>query len=181
MSYTRHELLNQWMLRKYMIPLRTDCTVSRVEEGDSHAELAAIEMDDWYNAIIDTGDPMMIEPLDITAETTSVYHPRERMLEITLPPRCRRVIELSVNGTAAPVIPVTKDSPVAMLQKSPYSCGGLNSPVAVAATQKILLYAAGENGEQPVISCIKATVTPDDDGIYRLTPAALSTIPKDII
>ncbi len=181
MSYTRHELLQQWMLRKYMIPLRTDCTVSRVEDGDAHVELAAIEMEDWYNSLLDNGDPAMIEPVDISSETTSVYHQAQRMLEITLPARCRRVIEISVASASAPVSPVNPASAIAILQKSPYSCGGVNSPVAVATRQKLMLYASGENGEPPVPVSIMAAVEPGEDGIYRVTPAALSTIPKDII
>lgn len=177
MLYSRQQLLEQWMLRKYMIPLRTDCNVSRADNGIDYESMASIEMTDWYLNLLDTADPGLLDPVDIADETASVYHPSRKVLEITLPDNCRRVVSLSIKGHATPVVPVAYGSAEARLQQSEYSCGGSIMPVAVATGGKLYVYAADTEGNPPQITSIMAVTVPPD-GFFRMNPRALSTITK---
>lgn len=165
------------MLRKYMVPLRTDCNVSRADNGIDYESMASIEMTDWYLNLLDTADPGLLDPVDIADETASVYHPSRKVLEITLPDNCRRIASLFIKGHTAPIVPVAANSAQARLQQSEYSCGGSIMPVAVAAESKLYLYAADCNGNPPQITSIMAVTVPPD-GFFRMNPKALSTIPK---
>lgn len=165
------------MLRKYMIPLRTDCTVSRADNGIDYESMASIEMTDWYLNLLDTADFSLLETVDIADETASVYDPSRRVLEITLPDNCSRIASLFIRGHTAPVVPVAVNSAQARLQQSEYSCGGSIMPVAVAAERKLHVYAADSNGNPPQITSIMAVTVPPD-GFFRMNPRALSTIPK---
>ncbi len=166
------EMLSQWRMRRALEPLRSDCTIERIDGIDIDTFLK-MEMRDWYLNLLDTAPAHLLMLTDITSNV-SVSRNNDQSAIITLPQGCRRVIQLSIDCCDNPVEIVAADSPLAMCQLNPFSRSGSIAPVAIVHHDRVIIYAGSNNFNISHMLCIMEP----DDGFYELDEAALSLIPK---
>ncbi len=175
MLISHESMLAQWKLRRYVEPLRSDCTVVRSDGADTDS-LLTMEIRDWYLDLLDHGPVEMLSPVDVTDESAVRCRGDFPVVEVTLPEGCRRVTEVRLRDNHRRVVVTTAGTPLAMLQESEFSCGGEMSPVAVVMSPRRLnLYGHDSSGNPPEIERLLAVRLPPD-GFYELDERALSTI-----
>lgn len=172
MEYTLNQLINEWKVRKGIVPLRTDATITRQDAFEIDEYITRI-IDSWYVKLLDTGPIEYLDVTDISSEVTITAFSRG-VATIQLPEHCRRVIEISMTEWQRPATIVTDcGSHEARRQGSPFARGGAVRPVAVvesAGTVRLYSFKTA-----PVIDRILAVVTPRD-GMYRCDPRALESL-----
>lgn len=166
MIYTLQNLIDEWKLRRGLIPLRSDATFHRVDALDIDAALAR-GIDTWYQNLLDNAPASMLVIHDIT-DLLEVEHSAPGYTVYQLPLTCRRVIDVLTGPDLQPARPVMPESHEARLQDSPFSRAGSVRPVVCRVGNLLYVYGAE-------ISRLTAIVTPPE-GIYEMNPSALSTI-----
>lgn len=171
-TLTHEEMLAQWKLRRALLPLRLDCEVTRRDTVDVD-RLAALEMRDWYLRLLDTAPVELTGVTDLAGEV-AVTAVDDGTATVVLPPGCRRVVSVEMEGWERPATVVADPaSPVARLQTSRYSRGGAARPVAVVEGDTLRLYTP-VNASARLVSL--KCVTEPADGSYRMDERALSLI-----
>ncbi len=176
LNLSTEEMLGVWKLKRYFEPLRSDCELSRTDGVDLD-RLQIMEMREWYLNLLDNGDLSLMEVSEM-ARDVALKHQDDGSATITLPAECRRVVEVKLEGWRQTAIIVGPDSPIASLQRSPYSRGGSEEPVAVAHQGYLHLYTPVSTASR--IVSLKCVLEPAD-GFYRLDERALATIPADTL
>lgn len=165
---TESQLLHEWQLRFFPENTAADYTMERVDGIDAENILKA-RMEDWYRQLLHNGRMDMLNPIEI-ADKCRVTASSEGNGYVTLPEGTLRIAEIEMEGwKGAPVITCDPNSRTARLQKSPYTQGTAESPVAVVSGNRIDLYPAAG-------SLLKLTAVMDIPGVYALDSAALATI-----
>lgn len=176
LNLSTDEMLGVWKLKRYFEPLRSDCELSRTD-GVDFDRLQMMEMREWYLNLLDNGDLSLLEVSDI-ARDVALKHLSDGSATITLPSECRRVVEVKLDGWQRAATIVGSDSPIAALQRSPYSRGRSEEPVAVVHQGYLHIYTPSSTDSR--ISSLKCVAEPAD-GSYRFDERALATVPADII
>lgn len=166
------EMLDQWRLRRELEPLRSDCTVERLDGIDTDA-LLRNELNDWYRNLLDTAPVEMLSITDI-ADMVAIVKRDDGSATVRLPEKCRRVVEVMLDCWQRPARITAADSPLARLQDNPYSRGHTSEPVAVERHRRLQLYSIPD-GHVPEITSLYCVMEPDD-GFYEMDERALSTI-----
>jgi len=172
------EMLKLWRLNCALLPLREDCVVERADGIDIDSLLSR-RMRDWYLNLLDTAPVNLLEVSDIALQVA----PRpisDGSVEIELPERCRRVVEVELIGWNRPATIVhSLQLPVVTWQLNPYAMGSPENPLAVLYDSALRLYSAPLSDDPPRLASLKCIIEPDD-GYYRLHEQALALIPKTI-
>lgn len=164
------EMLSQWRMRRALEPLRSDCTVERIDGIDLDSFLK-MEMRDWYLNLLDTAPIHLLTLTDITSKV-SLSKNKDRSVAICLPQGCRRVIELTLDCSPVPIKITTADTPLAICQQNPFSQSGTVSPIAIHCHDRLIVHAGSDDFNIVQLLCIMEP----DDGFYELDEAALSLI-----
>ena len=175
-SLTTDEMLEVWRLHRALLPLREDCVVER-QDGIYLDKYLQREMRNWYLDLLDTGPIEMLKVTDIADET--VVRPNaDGSASVTLPERCRRVLEVKLSGWERPArIVDPAELPVVSWQQNPYSMGHESEPVAINDTGTLQLYSIPDGVTTPRLESLKCIIEPDE-GLYVLDERAFSLIPK---
>lgn len=176
LNLSSEEMLGVWKLKRYFEPLRSDCELSRTDGVDLD-RLQMMEMREWYLNLLDNGELSLLEVSDIARDVALKYQ-SDGSATIALPAECRRVVEVKLEGWQRAAIIAGPDSPIAALQRSPYSRGRSEEPVAVVNQGYLHIYTPPSTDSR--ISSLKCVAEPAD-GSYRFDERALATIPADII
>lgn len=165
---TESQLLHEWQLRFFPENTAADYTLERVDGIDAEAILKA-RMEDWYRNLLHYGELNLLNPTDISGKC-NVTAREDGSGYIVLPEGTLRITGIEMEGwRGAPVITCDLNSRTSRLQKSPYTRGTAESPVAVVSGNRIDLYpAAGK--------LLTLTAVVDVPGVYALDSAALATI-----
>ena len=164
------EMLSQWRMRRALEPLRSDCTVERIDGIDLDSFLM-MEMRDWYLNLLDTAPPHLLTLTDITSKV-SLSKNDDLSATIRLPQRCRRVIELTLDSSPSPVKITTPNSPLTICQQNPFSRSGTASPIAIHSNDSLIIHAGNNDFNIVQLLCVMEP----DEGLYELDEAALSLI-----
>ena len=165
---TEAQLLHEWQLR--YLPPQVNAGVT-VNSGYDLDAIMKARMRDWYSRLLAAGDPAMLAPVDISDRLKPVVNP-DGSMTVMLPDNVIRVVAVDMEGWKSPAL-ITRDpaSRTARRQRSPYSRGTADSPVAVIDGRRMTVHtaAAGDNR-------LTVTAIADDPDMYHLDSAALSTI-----
>ena len=164
------EMLSQWRMRRALEPLRSDCTVERIDGIDLDSFLK-MEMRDWYLNLLDTA-PLHLLTLTDIASKVSLSKNDDLSATIRLPQGCRRVIELTLDCSPVPIKITPPDTPLAICQQNPFSQSGAVSPIAIHNNNSLIIHAGSDNFNIVQLLCVMEP----DDGFYELDEAALSLI-----
>lgn len=164
------EMLSQWRMRRALEPLRSDCTVERIDGIDLDSFLK-MEMRDWYLNLLDTA-PLHLLTLTDIASKVSLSKNDDLSATIHLPQGCRRVIELTLDCSPVPIKITPPDTPLAICQQNPFSQSGAVSPIAIHSYNSLIIHAGSDNFNIVQLLCVMEP----DDGFYELDEAALSLI-----
>lgn len=164
------EMLSQWRMRRALEPLRSDCTVERIDGIDLDSFLK-MEMRDWYLNLLDTAPIHLLTLTDITS-MVSLSKNKDRSVVIRLPQGCRRVIELTLDCSPVPIKITPPDTPLAICQQNPFSRSGIVSPIAIHSHDNLIIHAGSDDFNIVQLLCVMEP----DDGFYELDEAALSLI-----
>lgn len=165
-------MLSQWRMRRALEPLRSDCTVERIDGIDLDAFLK-MEMRNWYLNLLDTAPLHLLSITDV-ASLVSLSFNTDLSATIILPKGCRRVVEISLDCRNSPITIISADSPLATCQQNPFSRSGSVAPVAIVHHDHAIIYAGSNNFNISHMLCVMEP----DDGVYELDEAALSLISK---
>lgn len=166
------EMLSQWRMRRALEPLRSDCTIERIDGIDLDSFLK-MEMRDWYLNLLDTAPLHLLSLTDI-ASKVSISRNNDLSVTITLPQKCRRVIELTLDCSPSPIKITTSDTHLAICQQNPFSRSGTSSPIAIYCHDNLIIHAGSNDFNIVKLLCVMEP----DDGFYELDEAALSLISK---
>lgn len=174
MTYTHDQMLQMWMMIRYHIPANDPAQISvDPSVGVDTQRIEEAAMRSWYLEQLDTAEVSLL-PVENLALSASVSYDGNGGCAITLPDRCRRAISVKFPGWTTPALVIDSTHPLARLQESPLSCGGINSPVAVCWGRKLRVTPASEGVIQPEsLLC----VVDDSPTLYRLDDRLLNTIP----
>ena len=164
------EMLSQWRMRRALEPLRSDCTVERIDGIDLDSFLK-MEMRDWYLNLLDTA-PLHLLTLTDIASKVSLSKNKDLSATIHLPQGCRRVIELTLDCSPVPIKITPPDTPLAICQQNPFSQSGAVSPIAIHSNNSLIIQAGSDNFNIAQLLCVMEP----DEGLYELDEAALSLI-----
>jgi hypothetical protein len=164
------EMLSQWRMRRALEPLRSDCTVERIDGIDLDSFLM-MEMRDWYLNLLDTAPPHLLTLTDITSKV-SLSKNDDLSATIRLPQGCRRVIELTLDCSPVPIKITPPDTPLAICQQNPFCQSGAVSPIAIHSNNSLIIHAGSDNFNIVQLLCVMEP----DEGLYELDEAALSLI-----
>lgn len=176
-TYSDSQILTEFRRRRYMEPVRDDCTIERVD-GVSVDQLLMDEIRQWYARLIDTAPAELLATEDVANEVTMEVISGTGAVRLTLPDDVRRVISLTIEGNPVAVLPVKDDNqPLKALQSNPFTRGGRMRPVAlIDSTNRITLFAHDGAGNPPVLMSLTAVrLTP---GEYRFDERAWETVPQ---
>ncbi|MCM1517134.1 MAG: hypothetical protein NC117_00635 [Pseudoflavonifractor sp.] len=168
------EMLDIWRMRRALLPLREDCVVER-SDGIDVDMLLRHELRQWYVTLLDTAPFDMLVLTDIASDVAPMPCD-DGSVAVTLPQRCRRVAEVSLDGWTRPALMAAPGSPLALRQTNPYSRGRIDAPVAVVYPGRIILYSAPAGSVRPRLDRLLCVVEPDE-GFYQLDERALGLIP----
>lgn len=171
MRLSTDEMLQQWRMRRALEPLRSDCVVQRAD-GIDLDPLLRMEMRDWYLKLLDTASLELLAPEDIAGDVALVVN-ADGSAVVTLPERCRRVVEVRLEEWERPARIETPDSRRARCQQSCYCRGGAEEPVAIAEVGRLRLYSV--LSAQPKIASLLCIAEPEE-GYYEFDERALATI-----
>lgn len=175
-SLTTDEMLDVWRLHRALLPLREDCVVERLDGIDLDMYLRR-EMRNWYLDLLDTAAPEMLKVTDIAGQTM-VKPLADGSGVVTLPERCRRVVEVKLDGWERPArIVDVAELPVVSWQQNPFTRGDAAEPIAIHDCGSLQLYSIPDNVTNPRLLSLKCVVEPDE-GLYELDERALTLIPK---
>jgi hypothetical protein len=173
-TLTQEEMLNRWRLYRAMEPLRSDCTAER-SDGIDLDSILTMQMRAWYLDLLDCGDPRHVARTDVK-ERTTVTNMGDGSGLLTLPDDCRRLLALRMDGWERDARIVEPNSPLALAQLNPFTCGTRWAPVAIVDRQRCRIYPL------PTSATIKwayGAVAPTD-GSYTMNDSALSLITPQI-
>ncbi len=174
MTYSHDQMLQMWMMIRYHIPANDPAQISvDPSVGVDTQRIEEAAMRSWYLEQLDTAEVSLL-PVENLARTVSVSYDGRGGGTITLPDRCRRAISVKLSGWTTPTLIIDPTHPLARLQESPLSCGGINSPVAVSWGRQLSVTPASV-GETQIESLL--CVVDDSPTLYRLDDRLLNTIP----
>ena len=165
-------MLSQWRMRRALEPLRSDCTVERIDGIDIDTFLK-MEMREWYLNLLDTAPPHLLTLTDIASSRPITFND-DHSATITLPPECRRVIGLYIDSSPLPLTLLKADSPLAICQQNPFSRSGSTTPIAILHHDHVTIYGGNSNFTLSRLLCVMEPA----NGYYELDEAALSLISK---
>lgn len=173
MEYTLEYLVAEWKMRRGLIPLRIDATIRR-QDAFEIDEYARRVIDGWYDRLLATAPPEMLEVEDITDRVT-IEQPTHGVAVMTLPDNCVRLVEVMMTAWERPAIITGPGSSIAKRQSSPLGRGGACNPVAVTeGCGRVRLYSF-RNGSQAVPGRVLGVLRPPE-GIYRCARASLESL-----
>ncbi len=174
-TLTSDEMLERWRLYRAMEPLRADCVVERTDGLDIDTILR-IQMRAWYLDLLDFADPVRLAPVDV-APRSMLLPEADGSAVITLPPDCRRLLELKVEGWEIPATLTVPGTQLALEQMNPYTRGSCHAPVAVVNRFRCRIYPLPSPGA--AIEWALAAVAPAD-GSYSMDDSALGLITPEL-
>lgn len=174
LNLTESEMINLWKTVMHLEQVRRDCVIER-DDGIDIDELLRIHLRQWYAHLLLTA-PLCQVPIDDVKSEVTLSTDGQGVVTATLPERAVRPVEFKLQEWTRSVTRFLEpSSPEARLQSSPYTRGGICQPAAVAISPgRLLLMSAPSLAPQlELASCVARPA----DGSYRLSQAALSTIP----
>ena len=175
MKLTHDEMLQLWKLVNAYEPLRADCTVTR-SDGIDLDGLLTVEMQAWYDNLLDTAPIEMLCPHDISSRAILTININGHA-EIELPADCRRLIEVKLSCWHRPAAIIAEpDAATINRQSSPFTRGGAMEPVALMLHGRLMLYSIPDGTTSiPRVERLIA-VTKPQDGTYELAERAILDI-----
>ncbi|MEE0977903.1 MAG: hypothetical protein UH625_00680 [Muribaculaceae bacterium] len=175
--YTKQQILEEFRLRRYLEPVRTDCVIQRTDGVDTSRKLM-MEIDQWYANLLRTAPPEWLKTEEIATDVTLSVVSGTGAVTLTLPADVCRVVSLTIEGNATPITPILQPSEhLIRLQQSPFTRGGRVCPVAfMPHPGSITLFAHDANGYPPELASVIAVR--HDPEIYQFDDAAWSTVPQ---
>ncbi len=174
---TRAEMLAQWKRRMYLEPLRSDCLVERSDgiDLDSYCEW---EMRNWYLNLLATADMRYLSPVDLTL-TSTVKRMDGNRGSITLPAGTVRPVRVRLSGWQRDATIVTDvSSMAARRQFNPFSCGGVEEPVALwLGDGRLELFSLAASGGTPLPEAVTAIVDHGSE-VYEFDELAWELLPE---
>lgn len=166
-------MMRMWRIRAFPEPVNSGCSVTRHDGIDLDLWLAA-KLDDWYYDLLRSAPPALLAPVEIASSLTVGILP-DRSASVRIPDSVVRVLSIRLEGWMRPALVVSDPaSRMAVLQRSVYSRGGVNAPVAVAFPGELRLYSVPDHMDSAVVASAMAVVhTP---GTYHIDSAALATV-----
>ena len=141
------------------------CSVTASSGYDMESIIKA-RMRDWYSRLVAAADPAMLAPVEIGDRLTLTIADDGTGI-VNLPEETVKVLAVEMEGwRRAATVTADPLSRIALRQRSPYSRGCPESPVAVIDGSKMKLYT-------PAPGAASLSVKPD---IYHIDSAALATI-----
>lgn len=172
-TLTQEEMLAQWKLRRYLEPLRDDCSAVRAD-GIGLDRYLTVEMRRWYVDMMSTATVQFTGWTDIADDVALRLLP-DGSGEITLPANCLRVVDVTLDGWQRPATVITDpESAVALRQLSRFTRGGSVRPVAVVNGPALRLYTPPP-GRRPAILSLRCVILPDE-GKFIMDERALGLI-----
>lgn len=136
------------------------------------------EMRNWYLDLLDTAPLELLKVTDI-ADRTMVKPLPDGSGLVVLPERCRRVVEVKLDGWARPArIVDPSELPVVTWQQNPFTRGSESEPIAICDCGSLQLYSIPDGVANPRLSSLKCVIEPDE-GLYEFDERALSELKID--
>lgn len=175
LELSKAEMLAQWMLRRHLEPVRTDCLVERDDAVDLEA-VCAMEMRAWYLELLATAPAELLAPTDVAAECDCEASADGYSVDVWLPESVVRPLSARLAGWGRSAAVVGPDDPSARLCATRFGAGGVAEPVAVAeAGGRLRLYSRPSTRRAPVVESLLAAVDTGPER-YRFDERALSLI-----
>lgn len=176
LTLNAQQMLTLWKSRLGYAPLRSDCSMERVDGYDLDGMLLE-KIRSWYVGAL-RSEPADALPLtDISAETAAGRKvTADGVVRLTLPADCLRVVEVDCGCWDRPALMVTDSgSPEALAQTNPFARSGSARPVAVVCGSSLHIYSVTSEADAADIT-VKAVMLPDAD-TFVLTPALMAAMP----
>ena len=166
---TEAQLLQEWRLRYLPQPVNAGCSVTASSGYDMESIIKA-RMRDWYSRLV-AADPAMLAPVEIGYRLTLTIADDGTGI-VNLPEETVKVLAVEMEGwRRAATVTADPLSRIALRQRSPYSRGCTESPVAVIDGSKMRLYTPA-----PGAASLSVKAIIDEPDIYHIDSAALATI-----
>lgn len=167
---TEAQLLQEWRLRYLPQPVNAGCSVTASSGYDMESIIKA-RMRDWYSRLVTAADPAMLAPVEIGDRLTLTIADDGTGI-VNLPEETVKVLAVEMEGwRRAATVTADPLSRIALRQRSPYSRGCPESPVAVIDGSKMRLYTPA-----PGAASLSVKAIIDEPDIYHIDSAALATI-----
>lgn len=172
---SQEEMIDLWLKRKGLAPLRLDCHIGRSDAVDLEA-YALMEIEAWYDEVLRTAPVELLEPVDV-ADKAIISAGLNGSALVKMPAQVVRPVAVKLLSWNAPAEIVTPDHPKAQLQTAGYgAAGGVLHPVAVIRPDSILeLFSLAYNDLDTLQYLLCIVREYDDEGlpIYRFAPSLL--------
>lgn len=170
------EMIQLWQLTNGLTPMRSDCDMIRTDGLDTQA-LLLCHIKRWYENLLTSAPPRLLPIADLASQAEATAD-ADGVVCITLPDECVRPLSVRLDGWHRPADIVDLDSlppSTRHLMQSPLCVGGAINPLAVLQPDGTLrLYSSAAS--QPNVTSLLCVVRPPE-GVFRLDPALLATIP----
>lgn len=138
MHLDRAHMLEAWKLHRTFNPVRDDAEITRTDGVDLD-DLLSAEMDLWYGNLLLTAPESLLVPHDLSPDVP-IPLPEKGSTVLRLPDDVVRVLEIKLSSWVVPARIVTADTSVAAKQLSLFTRATVDSPVAVRAGGRLMLY-----------------------------------------
>lgn len=154
---------------------RRECSVER-DDGINLDELLKVHIRQWYAHLLSTAPAGWVPTSDVSS-LAQVNVDKDGVATVILPEHCVRVLEIQMSGWHRPICeflsPTCRES---KMQISEWLRGGTENPVAVAYSDRLILYSV-DTATQASILRLYAVIRPYQD-TYTFSHEAMSTIPQ---
>lgn len=174
-TLTKAEMLAQWMLRRHLEPVRTDCRVARDDAVDFEA-VCFSEMRGWYLELLANAPPELLAPEDVAKQCEVEASADGYSVDLWLPDNVVRPLSVRLAGwcRSAPVLPA--GSPAARRCAARFAAPGVAEPVALLEPDgRLRLFSRPSTRRAPVVESLMAVVDNGDEA-YSFDERALSLI-----
>lgn len=174
-SFTRAELLSEWLTRRGYQPLRADVATDITAGTDLAAHLGR-EVADWINHIYATAPAEMLPVTEGSDSTSLLFADTPRgAARISLPPDAARIVSVRLSGWDYPVALSPRDCPEALAALNPFMTPDCGKPLAVMEPDgRITLWPATTTSR--LDSLLYIPHPSEGDGPVTFDPLLLTTI-----
>lgn len=175
MLLTHDQMMAHWRRAHGYEPERADCSVEVFDGVDATPRLA-LEMRQWYLDLLDNAPVTLLCPHDVAG--TEAREVRSGVWALALPAAARRVLSLTVAGSAVPVRVLSHDRDrgtaawrrLRCLLTNPYAPAP-QQPLAIADGSQIMVYCP----TRPQVTAIRVINDPGDE-VYEFDESALGLL-----
>ena len=172
-TLTREEMLRRRRTAAGLDTLRSDCSIEQTD-GLTVDEILEPELRRRYLRFLDTAPVELLAPDDLCDDAVC-YPSAAGGAAIRVPLKCRRVLEVRLNGweRSCRVQPPDKAASVMALQLNPYTAAtGANPAAVLDPSRTTVLVWPATTGLIPTVSLFTAITDPGED-FYVLDEAGI--------